>query len=83
MAAVRERYRQCFAIAERLIGKRFGFYQPPGGFFLWLDVGDGEVAARKLWAEAGTTRAARRLYGAARCGGRQSGPALYPRGAGP
>ncbi len=53
VAAVRERYRQCFAIAERLIGRRLGFYNPPGGFFLWLDVGDGEAAAKKLWAEAG------------------------------
>ena len=53
VAAIRERYRRCFAIAERLIGRRLGFYQPRGGFFLWLDVGDGEVAAKKLWAEAG------------------------------
>jgi N-succinyldiaminopimelate aminotransferase len=51
--AGRERYRRCFAIAEQLIGRRFGFYNPPGGFFLWLDVGDGEVAAKRLWAEAG------------------------------
>ena len=42
-----------FDIAERLIGGRFRFYNPRGGFFLWLDVGDGEAAARKLWAEAG------------------------------
>ena len=53
VVAVRERYRQCFDIAERLIGGRFRFYNPRGGFFLWLDVGDGEAAARKLWAEAG------------------------------
>jgi N-succinyldiaminopimelate aminotransferase len=53
VAAGRERYRRCFAIAERVLGKRFGFAQPEGGFFLWLDVGDGEAAARRLWAEAG------------------------------
>ncbi len=53
VAAGRERYRQCFAIASRVIGRRFGFCDPPGGFFLWLDVGDGEAAARRLWAEAG------------------------------
>jgi N-succinyldiaminopimelate aminotransferase len=29
-----------------------GYYRPDGGFFLWLDVGDGEAAARRLWAEA-------------------------------
>jgi aspartate/methionine/tyrosine aminotransferase len=53
VVAARERYARCFAIAERLIGRRFSFYSPQGGFFLWLDVGDGEVAAKKLWAEAG------------------------------
>ena len=31
---------------------RFGYYRPDGGFFLWLTVGDGEAAARRLWAEA-------------------------------
>ena len=51
--AGRARYRRCFAIAERMLGNRFGFTQPKGGFFLWLDVGDGEAAARRLWAEAG------------------------------
>jgi len=30
-----------------------GFYRPPGGFFLWLEVGDGEAATVKLWREAG------------------------------
>ena len=28
-------------------------WRPDGGFFLWLDVGDGEAATRRLWAEAG------------------------------
>jgi aspartate/methionine/tyrosine aminotransferase len=51
--AGRARYRRCFDIAERILGKRFGFSRPAGGFFLWLDVGDGEAAARRLWAEAG------------------------------
>ncbi len=45
-------YRSKFDVAERLLSGRFGFYRPPGGFFLWLDVGDGEAAARRLWAEA-------------------------------
>ena len=51
--AARERYRRSFAIAELLLAGRFGFVNPRGGFFLWLDVGDGEAAARRLWAEAG------------------------------
>jgi aspartate/methionine/tyrosine aminotransferase len=51
--AGRARYRRSFAIAERLLGNRFSFVAPRGGFFLWLDVGNGEAAARRLWAEAG------------------------------
>ena len=48
----RARYRRKFDIAEAAIGNRFGFYRPDGGFFLWLDVGDGERAALRLWREA-------------------------------
>jgi N-succinyldiaminopimelate aminotransferase len=46
-------YRRKFAVAEEALGRRFGFYRPPGGFFLWLDVGDGEAAAKALWRDAG------------------------------
>jgi succinyldiaminopimelate transaminase len=46
-------YRQKFDLAEEIIGDRFGFYRPEGGFFLWLDVGDSEAAALKLWQDAG------------------------------
>ena len=46
-------YRDLFARAERILAGRYGYSRPSGGFFLWLDVGDGEAAARKLWAEAG------------------------------
>jgi aspartate/methionine/tyrosine aminotransferase len=46
-------YRGLFDIAERRLGNRFGWHRPDGGFFLWLDVGDGEAAARRLWQEAG------------------------------
>lgn len=45
-------YRRKFEIAESIIGDRYGFYRPDGGFFLWLDVGDGEEAALRLWREA-------------------------------
>ena len=38
---------------QRRLGNRFGFYRPAGGFFLWLDVGDGEAACRRLWREGG------------------------------
>lgn len=50
-AAIREEYRAKFAIAERILHNRFGFFRPEGGFFLWLDVGDGEAATRRLWQE--------------------------------
>ena len=48
----RRLYRARIDAAEAALGGRFGFYRPPGGFCLWLDVGDGEAAARTLWREA-------------------------------
>jgi aspartate/methionine/tyrosine aminotransferase len=50
--ANRALYRQKFDLAEERLGGRFGFYRPDGGFFLWLTVGDGEDATRRLWTEA-------------------------------
>lgn len=44
-------YRAKLDAAEHILGGRFGFTRPAGGFFLWLDVGDGEAAAVKLWRE--------------------------------
>lgn len=49
----RSRYRRKFDLAEDVLGGRFSFYRPQGGFFLWLDVGDGERAALSLWRDAG------------------------------
>ncbi len=49
----RRLYRRKIDLAESILAGRFGFYRPPGGFFLWLEVGDGVAAARRLWAEAG------------------------------
>ncbi len=51
--ANRAMYREKFDDAAQILGGRFGFYRPEGGFFLWLDVGDGEKAARALWAKGG------------------------------
>jgi succinyldiaminopimelate transaminase len=48
----RSLYREKFERAGRRLGGRFGFFQPAGGFFLWLEVGDGEAAAKRLWQEA-------------------------------
>jgi N-succinyldiaminopimelate aminotransferase len=47
----RARYRRKFDIAEQAIAGRLGFYRPQGGFFLWLDVEDGEAATLRLWRE--------------------------------
>jgi succinyldiaminopimelate transaminase len=46
-------YRRKFDIAEHYLAGKLGFYRPDGGFFLWLDVEDGERAALALWREAG------------------------------
>jgi aspartate/methionine/tyrosine aminotransferase len=51
--ANRALYAEKFSDASAIFGNRFGFYRPGGGFFLWLDVGNGETAAKRLWAEAG------------------------------
>jgi succinyldiaminopimelate transaminase len=45
-------YRRKFDIAAAAIGDRYGFYRPDGGFFLWLDVGNGEEATLRLWRDA-------------------------------
>lgn len=51
--ANRTLYRRKFDIAERVLSGRHGFRRPPAGFYLWLDVGDGERCARELWRRAG------------------------------
>jgi len=45
-------YRRKFDLAEAAFAGRYGFYRPAGGFFLWLDVGDGEQACLRLWRDA-------------------------------
>jgi aspartate/methionine/tyrosine aminotransferase len=49
-------YRAKFDLADQIIGNRYGYRRPPGGFFLWLDVsrhGGSEGATLKLWKDAG------------------------------
>ena len=49
-------YSAKFDLADQIIGNRYGYKRPPGGFFLWLDVsqhGGDEAAAVKLWREGG------------------------------
>ncbi len=49
----RAAYRLKFDIADQILGDHFGHRRPGGGFFLWLDVGDGEAATLRLWQQAG------------------------------
>jgi len=50
--ANRARYRQNFDLAQKILGPIFGEVRSGGGFFLWLDVGDGERATVELWRRA-------------------------------
>jgi len=53
VAAIRSGYTTRVDAALARLDGRFGAFRPDGGFFLWLDVGDGERAARTLYARAG------------------------------
>ena len=44
-------YQKKIDLAENILGNQFGFYRPAGGFFLWLNVGDGIAATKKLWEQ--------------------------------
>ncbi|MFY9755546.1 MAG: aminotransferase class I/II-fold pyridoxal phosphate-dependent enzyme [Pseudolabrys sp.] len=49
-------YSAKFDLADQIIGDRYGYERPDGGFFLWLDVskqGGSEAVTKRLWAEAG------------------------------
>jgi len=52
----RRLYREKFDLADQIIGDRYAYRRPAGGFFLWLDVsayGGSEAAALALWRKAG------------------------------
>lgn len=52
----RELYSAKFDLADQIIGDRYGYRRPAGGFFLWLDVskqGGSEIVTKRLWSEAG------------------------------
>jgi aspartate/methionine/tyrosine aminotransferase len=50
--ANRALYQAKFDLADRCLAGRFDYVRPDGGFFLWLEVGEGEAATRRLWTEA-------------------------------
>lgn len=49
----RRLYDEKFALAEASLEERFGRLTPPGGFCLWLTVGDDVAVTQRLWREAG------------------------------
>jgi len=52
----RKLYTAKFDLADQIIGDRYGYKRPAGGFFLWLDVskyGGSEIVTKRLWQEAG------------------------------
>ncbi len=52
----RRLYAQKFDLADQILGDRYDYHRPAGGFYLWLDVsqqGGDEQAAVRLWHEAG------------------------------
>ncbi len=52
----RQLYREKFDLADQIVGDRYRYRRPAGGFFLWLDVaaqGGSEAATLRLWREAG------------------------------
>ena len=52
----RRLYREKFDLADQIVGDRYRYRRPAGGFFLWLDVaaqGGSEAATLRLWREAG------------------------------
>ena len=53
VVANRAVYAEKYDVAAEILSDRFGYYTPEGGFYLWLDVGDGEDAALRLWRDAG------------------------------
>jgi len=57
---IRAHYDESFAIAERHLGVR----PPPGGFFLWLEVGDDVAFVRRLMAEQAVRALPGRFMGA-------------------
>jgi N-succinyldiaminopimelate aminotransferase len=52
----RRLYAQKFDLADQILGDRYGYKRPAGGFLLWLDVsahGGDEAVTLRLWKEAG------------------------------
>lgn len=75
VAAIRRAYTERVDGTLAIIDGRFGAYRPDGGFFLWLDVGDGEHAARTAYAATGVRVLPGRYLAMADAAGRTPGDA--------
>ena len=56
VTTIREAYRGKFDVCDEVLGSRFGYARPAGGFFLWLDMshlGGAEDAALTIWQTGG------------------------------
>ena len=80
VAANRATYRERMDAAEQILGNRM--MRPGGGFFLWLDVGNGEDFALKAWREQGVRLLPGATMGRDVFDGRAGGPSLTARVAG-
>ena len=49
----RRLYAEKFDFAETVFADAYDFERPAAGFFLWLNVANGEAAAAHLWREQG------------------------------
>ena len=49
----RKKYKKKFEIAKTIFKEDYGFYIPDGGFYLWLNVGNGEKITQELWRKEG------------------------------
>ena len=49
----RNLYQQKINIAEMIFKKKYEFYRPPAGFFLWLKVYDDEIISKIIWQKTG------------------------------
>jgi len=73
----RRLYAQKYDLADQIIGERYGYRRPAGGFFLWLDVsaqGGDEAVALRLWREAGLRVVPGRYLAREQADGSNTGP---------
>src|SRR5262249_24818883 len=74
-------YKLKFDLADQILGGRYGYRRPAGGFLLWLDVsahGGDEAVTLRLWRGGGARGGPRRPLGRGQGGGRHPGARAIP-----